>query len=76
MTDPQHVSGEQRAIVDQSIEERDPADDSDEINDPTAIVETYPKAFDDKIAAAEAIKTEAATDTDLTNDGSPASYRT
>lgn len=61
MSDPQHVTGEQRAIVDQSAEDRDPADDSGEIDDPSALVETYPAAFDAKIAEAEkAIKTETA----------------
>lgn len=67
MTDPQSVTGDQRAIVDQSVEDRDPADDSGELDDPTALVETYPKAFDDKIAEAEqAIETE--TGADLTDD--------
>lgn len=66
--DERRVNGEQRAIVDQSVADRDPADDSGEIDDPTALVETYPKAFDDKIAEAEnAIKAEAASDTDLTD---------
>jgi hypothetical protein len=52
----------QRAVVDQSSEVRDPADDSGLMDDPAAIVETYPKAFDDQIAAAEsAIKAETRT---------------
>ena len=67
MTDPQHVTGDQRAIVDQDVDDRDPADDSDELNDPTAMTDTYPKAFDDKIAEAEkAIESE--TGADLTDD--------
>jgi len=41
-------------IVDQSDDVRDPADDSGEIDDPTALVDTYPKAFDDRIAEAAA----------------------
>lgn len=44
----------QHDIVDQREQVRDPADDSGEVDDPTALVEAYPKAFDDKIAAAEA----------------------
>ena len=43
----------QHDIVDQSEEVRDPADDSGEADDPTAVGSAYPKAFDDKIAAAE-----------------------
>ena len=53
----------QRAVVDQSSEVRDPADDSGLLDDPEAIVETYPKAFDDNIEKAEsAIGAEAQTD--------------
>ncbi len=52
-----------RAVVDQSSDVRDPADDSGLMDDPEAIVETYPKAFDDNIEKAEAaIGAEAATD--------------
>lgn len=42
------------AIVDQSDDVRDPADDSGEIDDPTAMTDTYPKAFDDRIGQAQA----------------------
>jgi hypothetical protein len=53
----------QRAVVDQSSEVRDPADDSGLLDDPEAVVETYPKAFDEKIEKAEAaIAAEAGTD--------------
>jgi hypothetical protein len=53
----------QRAVVDQSSEVRDPADDSGLLDDPELIVETYAKAFDDKIEQAEsAIKAETETD--------------
>jgi hypothetical protein len=49
MNDPQQVDPRQSAAVDQSAEVRDPADDSGLLDDPTAIVETYPEAFDEKI---------------------------
>lgn len=56
-------SSQQRDVVDQSAAVRDPADDSGLLDDPTAIVETYPKAFDEKIEKAEsAIKGEAGSD--------------
>ncbi|MBM9468664.1 hypothetical protein [Nakamurella leprariae] len=48
MSDP-----DQQAITDQSDDVRDPADDSDEMNSPATMADTYPDAFDDKIAAAE-----------------------
>lgn len=44
----------QHEIVDQREEVRDPADDSGEADDPTAVVDAYPKAFDDRIEEAEA----------------------
>jgi hypothetical protein len=44
----------QHQIVDQSEEVRDPADDSGEADDPTAVVDVYPKAFDDRVSEAEA----------------------
>jgi hypothetical protein len=44
----------QHEIVDQREQVRDPADDSGEADDPTAVVDAYPKAFDDKIEEAEA----------------------
>ncbi|MEP6981058.1 MAG: hypothetical protein ABJA16_09885 [Nakamurella sp.] len=53
VSNPQHVTGAQRAIVDQSTQDRDPADDSGELDDPNAMVETYPAAFDAKIEEAE-----------------------
>lgn len=43
----------QHDIVDQSEQVRDPADDSGEADDPTAVVGAYPKAFDDRIAEAK-----------------------
>lgn len=68
MSDPQHVTADQRAIVDQSVQDRDPADDSGEIDDPNALVETYPAAFDAKIEEAEkAIETETG-NTEATDD--------
>ena len=54
MTDRDTTPSRQRDIVDQSTETRDPADDSGEADDPTALVEDYPKAFDGQIAEAEA----------------------
>lgn len=53
MPDEKTQDDRQRDIVDQSASVRDPADDSGEADDPTALVEAYPKAFDDKIAEAE-----------------------
>lgn len=44
----------QRQIVDQSDDVRDPADDSGEADDPVAMTDVYPKAFDDRIGEAEA----------------------
>ncbi len=44
----------QQAIVDQSSDVRDPADDSGLLDDPEAIIEAYPKAFDEKIEKAQA----------------------
>ena len=43
-----------KAIVDQSDDVRDPADDSGEIDDPASMAQTYPKAFDDRIDQAQA----------------------
>ena len=54
MTESSQQFEEQAQIVDQSDDVRDPADDSDEFNDPTLMADTYPAAFDDKIAEAEA----------------------
>lgn len=54
MNQPSIPDPRQQAIVDQNDEVRDPADDSGEADDPTAIVETYPAAFDEKINQAEA----------------------
>ena len=54
MSTEQNVPQTQHDIVDQREEVRDPADDSGEADDPTAVVDAYPKAFDDKIEAAEA----------------------
>ena len=45
---------EQSEIVDQSDTVRDPADDSDEMNDPTGMTATYPAAFDARIDEAAA----------------------
>ncbi|GGL99008.1 hypothetical protein [Nakamurella endophytica] len=56
MTEQSSLSGREQAIVDQSDDVRDPADDSDELNDPTAMADTYPKALEDKLQAAEAIE--------------------
>lgn len=53
MSNEPMVKPTQHDIVDQREEVRDPADDSGEADDPTALVEAYPKAFDDKIAEAE-----------------------
>lgn len=49
-----NITQAQHEIVDQREEVRDPADDSGEADDPTAVVESYPQAFDDRIAEAEA----------------------
>jgi hypothetical protein len=49
-----HITPTQHDIVDQREQVRDPADDSGEADDPTAVVDAYPKAFDDRIAEAEA----------------------
>lgn len=54
MSNDSAIPQTQHDIVDQREQVRDPADDSGEVDDPTAMVEAYPKAFDDKIAAAEA----------------------
>lgn len=43
----------QEQIVDQSDDVRDPADDSGEIDDPTAMAENYPGAFDGRVDEAE-----------------------
>jgi hypothetical protein len=53
VTDQQDKPELRREVVDQSVEERDPADDSGESDDPTAMVEAYPEVFDDRIAEAE-----------------------
>ncbi|MET3808716.1 hypothetical protein ABIB25_005746 [Nakamurella sp. UYEF19] len=53
MPDEKSLDHRQHDIVDQSAAVRDPADDSGEADDPTALVEVYPKAFDEKIAEAE-----------------------
>lgn len=54
MSNESSIPQTQHDIVDQREQVRDPADDSGEVDDPTALVEAYPKAFDDKIEAAEA----------------------
>jgi hypothetical protein len=54
MTQGRSKDDNQHQIVDQSEEVRDPADDSGEADDPTAVVEAYPKAFDDRVSEAEA----------------------
>ena len=53
MTRPEDLTVDQQAIVDQSDDVRDPADDSDEMNDPTLMTDTYPEALERKIEAAE-----------------------
>lgn len=53
MTDHETSEELQREVVDQSADERDPADDSGEADDPSAMVEVYPEVFDEKIAEAE-----------------------
>lgn len=53
MSSEHGIDQTQHDIVDQREEVRDPADDSGEADDPTAVVEAYPKAFDDRIAEAE-----------------------
>ncbi len=53
MTEPEHLTADQQAIVDQSDNVRDPADDSDEMNDPTKMTDTYPEALDRKLEEAE-----------------------
>lgn len=63
MPDVENVNARQRAVVDQSSEVRDPADDSGMMDDPAAVADTYPEAFDDSVAEAEAaIDRESATD--------------
>jgi hypothetical protein len=54
VSNEQNIPQAQHDIVDQREQVRDPADDSGEVDDPTAMVDAYPKAFDDKIEAAEA----------------------
>lgn len=54
MSSEESITREQHDIVDQREQVRDPADDSGEADDPTAVVEAYPKAFDDRIEEAEA----------------------
>ena len=54
MSRPAGENDVQHDIVNQSEQVRDPADDSGEADDPTAVVDAYPKAFDDRIAEAEA----------------------
>lgn len=53
VTDHQDRRELEREVLDQSVDERDPADDSGEADDPTAMVEAYPQVFDDRIAEAE-----------------------
>ena len=53
MTDQQASEELQREVVDQSATQRDPADDSGEADDPSAMVDVYPEVFDEKIAEAE-----------------------
>ena len=53
MTRPENLTADQHAIVDQSDNVRDPADDSDEMNDPTKMTDTYPEALDRKLEEAE-----------------------
>jgi hypothetical protein len=53
VTDHETSEDLQEEVVDQSAAERDPADDSDEADDPSAMVDTYPAVFDEKIAEAE-----------------------
>jgi len=53
MTRPEDLTADQQAIVDQSDTVRDPADDSDEMNDPTKMTDTYPEALDRKLEEAE-----------------------
>ena len=43
----------QEQIVDQSDDVRDPADDSGEMDDPTAMAADYPGAFDGRAEEAE-----------------------
>lgn len=43
----------QEQIVDQSDDVRDPADDSGEMDDPTAMAQDYPGAFDGRVEEAE-----------------------
>jgi hypothetical protein len=54
MMRPEDLTPDQHAIVDQSDDVRDPADDSDEMNDPTKMTTTYPEALDRKLEEAEA----------------------
>lgn len=54
MSDQDLQQERQHQIVDQSDDVRDPADDSGEIDDPTAMTAVYPKAFDDRIDEAQA----------------------
>lgn len=53
MTRPEDLTADQHAIVDQSEDVRDPADDSDEMNDPVKMTDTYPEALDRKLEKAE-----------------------
>ncbi len=41
-------------MVDQSDDVRDPGDDSGESDDPSAMADTYPQVFDDRVSEAEA----------------------
>ena len=62
------TNNQEWATVDQSAETRDPADDSGEIDDPTALAETY-ETFPTVAEAQQAIKTERhAPDTPLEDD--------
>ncbi len=60
-TQPGTPTPRQQEIVDQSTDVRDPADDSGEVDDPTALAEVYPPAFDESVEEAAAVI--AATDT-------------
>ena len=54
MVDVGDLRPEQRAVVDQRAAVRDPADDSGDLDDPSAMARTYPGAFDEKLEEAQA----------------------
>lgn len=63
MQDSLPKSQSQRQVVDQSDDVRDPADDSGEADDPTAMADTYPETFDHSVdEAAEAVRAHQAKD--------------